>query len=140
MPWPFHQITFANAITSPLLNLLEEKEILYTPFPPNEIERMIDNVFFMLATQFWESFHINRIYDYYNTGCPGFLIKFGSSARSKTGVRQLWKALWILQTTHGVGFGKYFYFLLYFIHFLDTKMNFKNDSICCPPMKRPDLR
>lgn len=132
-------MTFANAIISPLLKLLEEKKY-YTPFPLNEIERMIDNVFFMPATQFWESFHINRIYDYYNTGFPGFLIKFRGFAGSESGVRQVWKALWLLQTTHGAGFGKYFYFLLYFIHFLDTKMNFKNDGICCPAMKRPDLR
>lgn len=49
-PKPFHQMTFAGAITSPLLNLLKKKR--YAPFPPNEIGRMIDNVLFMLATQF----------------------------------------------------------------------------------------
>lgn len=85
-PWPFHQVRFANVVIAPLLNLLKKK--LYTLFPPNEIGRMIDNVLSMLTTQFRGSFHINKICDYYNSGCPGFLIKFRSFARS-TGVRQL---------------------------------------------------
>lgn len=137
--WPFHQMTFANAITSLLLILFKKK--CYTPFPPNEIGKMIDNMLFMLATQFWGSLHINRIYGYYqyNSACPGFSIKFRNCA-SSTGVRGLWKASGILQAAHGAGFGKYFYFPLSFIHFPDTIMNFVNDGLCRPSIKRLGLR
>lgn len=117
-PGSVQQITFANTIDSLLLSLLKKK--YYAPFPPNEIEKMIDNVLFMLASQVWGSFHINRIYDSYNSSCPGFLIKFRSFTRS-AGVRQLWKASWITQTCRWAGLGKYFYFSLYFIYFPDTK-------------------
>ena len=57
-----------------------QKEMLY---PLKSIwGKMMDNMLFMLATQFWGSFHINRIYFYYNSGCPGFLIRFRNCARS----------------------------------------------------------
>ena len=73
--WPFHPTTFANTITSLLQILLKKK--CYTPSLPNQFgKKMMDNMLFMLATQFWGSFHINRIYYYYNSGCPVFLIRF----------------------------------------------------------------
>ena len=76
--WTFHPKTFVNTITSSLDSV--QKEMLY---PLKSIwGKMMDNMLFMLATQFWGSFHINRIYFYYNSGCPGFLIRFRNCARS----------------------------------------------------------
>lgn len=89
---------------------------------------------FMLATGFWGRFHINRIYDYCNSVCAGFIIKIRNFARS-TGVRCPWKASWILQTAHRAGFGNIFISLCPLFIFLTLKWTLKMIASVIHPSK-----